>query len=871
MRRMVLTGCLVLLPALALGAETFKLGNGLEAVLQENRSSPMVAAMVFVKAGSRYEEPEQNGVTHFLEHLLFNGTSSRTQEQIEPVIESFGGYINAFTRKELTGYLVLMPREYADTGLAILSDMILHSILPEEKVEKERGIVSEEIRRDTDGPDYLVEVAFDELRFRGSPYERPVLGNLNIIASIPREEILEYYQTHYLPQNMSVLVLGDFDPVAMKASVQRYFGGAVARRDRTASAPLSAEVPVFEDGVLETRYIDVPSPRLLVSIPAFAPLAPTFPALEVWTAYLNMPGRSPFLTELTGGDKAVATEAEAHLDIREGAADLIVDVTLNPGVDSTAALEAVFRGLTESVRNLPDAATLKALVTAAQAEEYGLLERLHYYGIMRAQEIGVLGWDHASRRVERQSEVTVKDIQSAVAVYRNGFNQYAALYVTAAPEKAALPEVSPDRYVSRTFPNGLTAVVKSNPDSRIFGATVLYGHRSASEPAGKSGLVDFAHRLLPKGTESQDESELNLALASVGATVTAADNPNIPFDDFYTSPQFSFVKMNALDSEAPEALKLLFDICAHPRFDSAEMERVKGELSAAWASQLKSASYKTRSATLKSLWSDGPLASDVLGDPAVTTSVSRAELLSFWSEYAAPGNTVVAIATSGDPDSMLTWVGEMFGQLPSVTARPYRAQPAPVSDKKGSLVHIPMEKSQLQISMGHAGCAPTNDDAPALALAVRVLSDRMAAQLREKEGLAYSIGASLEFSPDAGWIMCSMGTGPDNRERALTGLREQMTKLASDAPDEAELLAARNKMVGRQLMRRLARETQTYYMALGEYLGLGYRYDEEFEEKLKAVMPKDVVRVAETYIAPDNWIVSTAGPGQSTGQVSQRP
>ena len=125
------------------------------------------------------------------------------------------------------------------------------------------------------------------------------------------------------------------------------------------------------------------------------------------------------------------------------------------------------------MRKLPEEATLEALLTAAQAEEYALLERLHYYGIMRAQEIGVLGWDHASRRVQRMSEVTLRDMQSAVAVYRNGFNQYVAMYVSTPPPTPVAQAVTVDRYASRTFPNGLVAVVKSNPDSRMLGATVL--------------------------------------------------------------------------------------------------------------------------------------------------------------------------------------------------------------------------------------------------------------------------------------------------------------------------------------------------------------------------------------------------------------
>lgn len=849
------------------GAESNTLDNGLEVVLEENHASPMVAAMVFVKAGSRFELPHQNGVTHFLEHLLFNGTSGRSQEQIEPVIESFGGYINAFTRKEMTGYLVLMPREYIDTGLAVLSDMLFESIIPAEKLEKERGIVSEEIRRDTDSPDYHVQTAFDAVRFRGTPYARPVLGNLNIIATITRDEVVDYYRSHYVPQHMSVLVIGDFETAAMRSSVTRYFGHVFA--------PARAEDQAEEAGKLsdlgrwfQTEYADVPAPRLLVSIPAFAPLAPTFPALEVWTAYLNLPGSSPFLAGLLEGESAVATGASVALEIREGGSDLMLDVTLKPGADSAAALAAALQGLVESARQLPDEATLGVLSTAARAEEYALLERLHYYGIMRAQEIGILGWEHASRRVDRMSEVTTRDLQEALSVFRNGVSQYVALYVSTPPPAQAGSARSADRFLSRTFPNGLVAVVKSNPDSKIFGASLLYKNRSASEPAGKSGLVDLAQRLLPRGTQDMDEGELSRALASLGATLTTADDPRIPYDDFYTSPQFSFIKMSALDTHAAEALDLLHTMVSRPRFDSAQVAQLLGELGAAYGMQAQSAGYAARHRMLESLFAGGPLASDVLGNPSVTGTVTPAELKSFWLEYAAPGNTVLSVATAAHPDTAMGWIAATFGSVPSVESRVRRAQAAPAVDEAAKF-HTPMQKAQIQICLGRPTCGPRDSDAAALTLAVRLLSDRLAGELREKQGLAYSVGASIEYAPDFGWLVCSMGTAPENREKALSGMKLEMKRLLSEPPSELELASARNQWVGRNLMRRLARETQCYYMSLGEFLGLGYRYDEELEAKLKEITPEDITRVVERFIATDRWIVSTAGPGDAPALTKQ--
>ncbi|MCC6962309.1 MAG: insulinase family protein, partial [candidate division Zixibacteria bacterium] len=113
---------LTALPVLAgLPSTKVTFENGLQAIFVENHSSPMITSIVFVNAGARYENEFNNGATHFLEHLLFNGTKTKSQEQLDDLIERHGGYINAFTRKDLTAYLVLMPTEYIDYGLDVQS------------------------------------------------------------------------------------------------------------------------------------------------------------------------------------------------------------------------------------------------------------------------------------------------------------------------------------------------------------------------------------------------------------------------------------------------------------------------------------------------------------------------------------------------------------------------------------------------------------------------------------------------------------------------------------------------------------------------------------------------------------------------------
>ncbi|MBI2878043.1 MAG: insulinase family protein, partial [Candidatus Tectomicrobia bacterium] len=202
---------------------TFVLDNGMQFILQENHSNPMIASVVAVKAGSRHETETNNGVSHLLEHLLFSGTRSRSRQEIAGEIKRKSGYLNAFTRKDATAYILLIPKEFVEEGLEIQADMLFNATIPEEELAKERKVVIEEINKDLDTPRYQVELAFDQQVYAQTPYARPILGSKKIVADLPRSQILGYYHRHYVPNNMVALITGDFDTQEMIQRLKRRF------------------------------------------------------------------------------------------------------------------------------------------------------------------------------------------------------------------------------------------------------------------------------------------------------------------------------------------------------------------------------------------------------------------------------------------------------------------------------------------------------------------------------------------------------------------------------------------------------------------------------------------------------------------------
>ena len=184
-----------------------------------------VAVTVFVGAGSRYESDEVAGASHFLEHMLFKGTRRwPTAREISEAIEGVGGIFNAATDRELTVYWVKIGRPFFLRALEVLSDMLLHPLIPEQELEKERSVIVEELNMTRDHPAHRAEQMLDELLWPDQPMGRDVGGTRDTVLSLPRQAILDYMHRQYNPANAVVSVAGDLDPAAVARAVEGCLG-----------------------------------------------------------------------------------------------------------------------------------------------------------------------------------------------------------------------------------------------------------------------------------------------------------------------------------------------------------------------------------------------------------------------------------------------------------------------------------------------------------------------------------------------------------------------------------------------------------------------------------------------------------------------
>lgn len=905
----VLVSLVILLLAGSVAAEetVYQMNNGMNVILMENHSSPMVASMIFVKSGAKYEAKYENGITHFLEHLLFDGTAHLTREEVSKSVEDRGGYINAFTRKELTAYLVLLPSQYIQDGLKVQADMLFNSIIPDEELPKERKVVIEEIRRDADSPTSAAEKFFTQHAYDGTAYARPVLGYEGFIQNIPREAIIDYWKRNYVPSKMTTLIIGDFDSDTMKVTLANIFG-AYSNEIRLANAADSSMIttpptPEYSTSIEgQNRYdtvANVPSTYIDISINAPSVNDSDYYAFDLLTQYLAMDEISPLKKALLSGENPPATEASIYLTTYEEFSRLELGIVTDKAEMADQIIATVMEQLKAIGDHQANPETIEGIKTTVKCDQIYNAEKLHYYGFMIAPMIFNGGWGFIQNYAENIEATTWQQSKKAAAKYLSTPNYVATVVrpITDSTQVAFAPEVlaandviahfdsvkfagydltpaaaitfdttrtesfaltDNAEYHAETLANGLTVIVKSSPDSRVFAMNILGKHRTVNEPIGMEGITDFVNHMIEKGTLTRSAAELSRDLSKIGANVTLYDNPWIPYDDRYTTRRFSFMKFETIDDFAERGFNLFSEMLLDPAFDSLEVENVRGSMLGMLGRNAASASKIARNEFYQLLLGDQPMARPVAGTSRSIASISAENLKEYHAAFYSPENMVLSIVTGHSIPEVMNWVQHRFGRLTSYGFESkLPVEPEPILEVKTA--HTDLETEQVNIYLGGKLPAASSPDQAAIDIATRILSDRLFNNLREKQGLAYSVGAGSTFDQQFGWYYCAMGTGSANYQTAVDGIILEIQKLTLDGPREDEIESARNRIWGRLMSAKLSRINQAYYLGLNNYLGRPERYDQEYLNQLQKVEYSDIRRVCASYFRTDAYLLATAG------------
>jgi len=200
------------------------LPNGLTIIVQEDHSAPVASVQAWCATGSIYEDVHLGaGLSHILEHMLFKGTKTRSTNEIAQKIQDVGGYVNAYTSFDRTVFWIDVPKDGVATALDILADAMMNSTLPPAEYQKEQEVIRREFAMGMDDPDRVAGLLLFATAYQRHPYRFPVIGEIEIYNQLTQEQVMQYYKTRYVPNNLTFLVVGDVDAQKVRQQLTQLF------------------------------------------------------------------------------------------------------------------------------------------------------------------------------------------------------------------------------------------------------------------------------------------------------------------------------------------------------------------------------------------------------------------------------------------------------------------------------------------------------------------------------------------------------------------------------------------------------------------------------------------------------------------------
>ncbi len=818
------------------------LDNGLEVRLIHQQTTPLVSTMVLVKTGYAMENINQRGYSHLLEHLIFSGTDRRGKEQIMKEVEGVGGYINGFTRADYTGYVVVGHRDYNDDLMDILSDILFNSVIEDTSLDEARRVVVEEILRRKSRPGARIDEVFQRLLYPQSPYSHTGLGSESSLSSATRQRIRDFYLKTYRPDNMVLLMSGGFDEGAALRTLERTFG-SIRPGGKMGNVPAA---PPLEGRRIYNLKAKVPDIQVKVGFTGPDPRDDAAEALELLGSFLG--GRGGLLAKALESAGMKPRSVNAHLSINSNFSRFIISTSFPGETDPHSALEVILAALPVATRSSMSPESVIETRERLVFEETVVREKIHYFLMEKAPWVisGAPGQGFSAGRWDHLGTDELDRVSRSFLVNK----PYVALLV--------VPKIGPDEIrgiireslLRKTLDNGITIIAEERPGSQIFSMHLMTRHRSSLEPEGKAGITDFMHRLLSSGTDERSRETIEDELRKQGISLSTAGNPTSPFGNFYTSRTYSYIRMECLLDKAENAASLMADVVVSPSFPETEIEDVRKEM-LDFISYRDSRPSSVSSTLLARDLYGGVLASDVLGTTDSIGSITREDLQKFHGEYFT-GNNIILSIVSGLPAAEAVELAEsLFSVLPE--GKPPADITLPITEKQ-HVVRLKLGKPQGALAVGSITGEVERKYVPALSVASGILNQRIAFVLREKEGLAYSVGASLSSMEGRSLFLLSMGTAPDKIEKARKSIRREMESIRRSTVTQAEINIRVNAIFGRLQMRMLSSINRAYYLGLSARNGLDHTYGENYRELLMSVTPDDVKSVWTRYLPRKNLV-----------------
>lgn len=823
------------------GVSIHQLNNGMKVLLIQNPALPMVGVNVAVKVGSAYETFSTSGMSHMLEHLLFNGTTSRTQKQLYDDVDRIGGYNNAHTDNFYTDYMMVTPAENIAKGMEIQADMLFNSTLPADKFQKEKGIVLEEISKSLASPQEQLERNVLSILYDGHALSLPTLGTYSTIQSLSRDDVNAFYKNNYVPNNMILSVIGNFQSAAMLSQIKEVYGkthpGQVRREEdpEWATGFQVPKRPAVSGERVYNRFYDGEDKVIQVfyRLPQ-AVSAEYFHLLGLVFDKNKDAIQSSLKSEFPQSVKSFKLSArQSHLgNLAEATVIMAKDA------DIAALVNSISSKLSKLNFTLPTE-TVESEVTKARTEFVKNIEKPHMFGIYNSEVLVVDGIDAVL------SSFSGKGFYGAAKELGTLSLASHPVIIINSPSLKKEKETAEAARNLKMFGSDTTGkhlIVVQNEASNLLAVHYLVKHKAVFESTYGKDASKILHDCLDQRLKSEANQK---ACGRYGFTFTVNDNPFIPMDDIYLHPDFGYIRAEGLADDASGAINFLNGqlknfVPTESEFKKA-VEKFKGiDMMAMGGDKSK----KLFDEAYKSLVYEPN--SYTQNQPALTYD----NLVAFTKEYFAPSNMIVSVVSPANPET----VSALFDQF---SAPPSKKEPAVftptflMQSKPASVEKTGGGGERSYIFWGFMSQIDPKD-APALQALSLVLSDRIVFDIREKQGMAYNMSAGVEVIGDKALFYVSQGTRPQNIDKLSPQYPRFFQMKAIDTLTQNELEKSINMYLGRMMFRRLSSVNQAFYLGNSLYFHNDVNHDKQFLEEVKKATLADVKGAARKYMTVKN-------------------
>ncbi len=832
-------------------AKKWVLPDGLTVIVQEDHSAPVASVQAWCATGSIDEDERIGaGLSHILEHMLFKGTKTRTTNAIAQKIQDVGGYINAYTSFDRTVFWIDVPKDGVAAALDVLSDAMMNSTLPPEEYLKEQEVIRREFAMNLDDPDRMTGLLLFATAYQKHPYRLPVIGQMEIYNQLTQEQVMLYYKTRYVPNNLTFIVAGDVDPEKVHQQLDDFFKAYPEKSLKAVFIP--AEPPQLGRREVHNEFAtELTRLSLAWHIPEVT--HSDVPALDLLSTILG-DGRSSRLYRRVREEAGLAFAVSAFSYTPGDPGLLGVDATVDP-----KKREAAQQLILQIIGEVKQAgATADELM---KAKKISLTHHLDALATMRGQASDIGGnWlltrnlNFSRDYLAAVQKVTLDDIRRVAGKYLVdanltvvSLNPKGSLF---AKGEAARP-INAGEVQKFELSNGLRILVREDARLPLVSITAVFRSGLLAETPQTNGITRLMAKALLKGTKTRTAEQIANQIEAVGGSIGSdAGNNSCSVSVHVTKPDLKL------------GVDLLSDVLLNATMPEQAVTREKEVQLAGLKEEDEQPATVARNILRAALFGEHPYALRANGSPDSVPRLTQRNLLDFRDRYLVAKNGVISVfgdVKAAEVKQVLEQTLRTMkpGELALRDAHPA----APL--RQMTNVESQKEKAQGVIMVGYRGVDVFSKDRHALELIDEASSDlgsRFFIRIREQMGLAYYVGASQMPGLVPGIFAFYLGTDPQKIEPVKTALLDEIRKLASDGLTSEELMRAKKKLIGQQQIANQSNDSFGYQCALDELYGLGFNHYKSLEHDVEAVTLDEIKRVAGKYFREQPYVLATVRP-----------